>query len=442
VPLKDRSIEVLVDRYYPNATMDEQLIDGGEAENPAIRVMVRHGEQQGEVWLVARDPERFGLRVGEAHVLFLEPSTDQQLAELLTGEPLPPEHARGVVSIRLPGGERPHEIPVPQQLNRPIPLDGTSYVVTFKDYFPDFAITQQGPIHRSNQPNNPAVALTLSGPEGTDAHLLFALHPEFQALHGITHVIPSQLHYTHLSRIPLPPQAMTFIRTPSGTLSAVLTGSGGQRQLIEPVALRTRYPHPWLGYQFEVAAWYSRAKVVQQFSNRDDEVRSEALHVVGRDGDRTAEAWLTLGSEAELPLGNEPVRVAYRSGERALPFAIKLLDFRKVDYPGTQMAAGFESDVELTDPQRGIILMRKISMNNPLRYRGFSVYQSSYIPGPTETTVLSVRSDPGTPCVYAGFLIVIVGIASMFLLRRGDGSGSSEPANPPLHVNATAATRT
>ncbi|MBI3324580.1 MAG: cytochrome c biogenesis protein ResB, partial [Candidatus Omnitrophica bacterium] len=100
-----------------------------------------------------------------------------------------------------------------------------------------------------------------------------------------------------------------------------------------------------------------------------------------------------------------------------LPFAVKLLDFRKIDYPGTQMAAGFESDVQLTDPQRGVILMRKISMNNPLKYRGYSVFQSSYVPGAVETTVLSVRNDPGTPFVYAGFLIVILGVAAMFILR-------------------------
>jgi cytochrome c biogenesis protein ResB len=56
-------------------------------------------------------------------------------------------------------------------------------------------------------------------------------------------------------------------------------------------------------------------------------------------------------------------------------------------------------------------------MNKPLRYRGYSFYQSSFIPGPVETTVLSVRSDPGTPLVYAGYLIVIGGVVAMFAGR-------------------------
>jgi cytochrome c biogenesis protein ResB len=70
--------------------------------------------------------------------------------------------------------------------------------------------------------------------------------------------------------------------------------------------------------------------------------------------------------------------------------------------------------------------MRKISMNNPLKYRGYSLFQSSYIPGPTDTTVLSVRNDPGTPLVYTGFLIVILGVASMFILRAKTSGTTSE----------------
>jgi cytochrome c biogenesis protein ResB len=185
--------------------------------------------------------------------------------------------------------------------------------------------------------------------------------------------------------------------------------------VLEEVTRGARYTHPWLDYIFQVAAYEPYAQVTQQITNRSNEVRAEMVHLVAREGDEMAEAWVGLRGAATLALGRAPVHVAYRPAERELPFAIKLLDFRKIDYPGISMAAGFESDVQLSDPQRGLILMRKISMNNPLRYRGFSFYQSSYIPGPTETTVLSVRNDPGTPVVYAGFLIVIAGVVSMFL---------------------------
>jgi len=158
-------------------------------------------------------------------------------------------------------------------------------------------------------------------------------------------------------------------------------------------------------------------------------VRAEALHVMVQEGPATAEGWVGLRGSLELALGSgSPLLVEYRPAQRELPVTIKLLDFRKIDYPGTQMAAGFESDVEVIDPQRGLILMRKISMNNPLKYRGYSFFQSSYIEGPVETTVLSVRNDPGTPLVYAGFLIVVAGVVSMFVLRaRAEPSTASKP---------------
>lgn len=381
--------------------------------------MVPPRSQEERVWLFARDPQRFGVRWGEAHLLFLDPETDEQLRQVL-GQSDDASAPRGVVSLRLPRETRPRRIPVPAQLGRPVALDGTPYRVTFKDYFADFALSERGPVSRSDRPNNPAVAFLLSGPEGTDAHLLFAQHPDFERLHGRAMKIAAEVRYTHAGGASLPPQCLAFVRHPaSGQLSLVMTGMEAQRELVDAVQPDRRYRHPWLGYETEVDEVYETAQVATRFSNRSDDVKTEAVHVIAQEGAERAEAWLGLRGSAELSLGREPIVVAYGPAQRELPVVIKLLDFRKIDYPGTQMAAGFESDVEISDPQRGLVLIRTISMNNPLRYRGYSFFQSSYIPGEVETTVLAVRNDPGTPFVYAGFLVVLGGVASLFIGRRG-----------------------
>lgn len=416
-------IEVVVDRYYPDAVLEERVAGDGDADNPAVELELAHEEQQDAVSLLARDPERFGLRWGELHLLFLEPETDAQLAPLLgeTGS----GHPRGVVSLTLPGFTRAREIPVPAQLGQAIPLAGTAYTVTFKDYFPDFAITEHGLASRSEEPHNPAVSFVLSGPEGDDAYLLFALHPDFPALHGQRHPIPATVTYTHPTTSALPPNAVVLLRVPATPvadptgLRAVLTGPDGERQRLDTVRLGAPVTHPWLGYQIIVRAYHPRARVVQRFLPRGEEVKAEALHLVLRDDTHSAETWLRLRERAEVTLGDHTIAVQYQPDTRELPVSLKLLDFRKIDYPGTQMAAGFESDVQLTDPARGLILMRTIRMNHPLRYRGFSFYQSSYIPGAVETTVLSVRSDPGTPLVYVGFAVVVLGVVAMFVQHPG-----------------------
>ena len=412
IPLEGRTVQLVVDRYYPDAVTEERVTDGGETENPALNIVLSHDDQQEELWLLVNDPERFGARWGDAHVLFLQPDTEQQFTALF-GLPQPTASSRGVVTIELPDAPAHQDIPVPQDFSHPVPIEGTPYVVMFKDYFADFALTEQGPVSRSEEPNNPAVSLLLSGPEGTDAHLLFAFHPDFAEIHGRTHRIHAHVTYAAAISPALPPQTIGVVRHPSGELSCVLTDEAGS-PYVAACRVGQRYTHQGLGYQFEIAALYPHAEVTHQFVNRSDEVHTEALHVMAQDGQATAETWVELRETAALPLSPHPITVEYRPAQRELPFTVKLLDFRKIDYPGTQMAAGFESDVELTDSQRGLVLMRTISMNNPLRYRGFSLYQSSYIPGTTETTVLSVRNDPGTPLVYAGFVIVILGVVAMF----------------------------
>lgn len=427
--LPDGTLELVVDRYYPDAHTAEEVTGDGPEASPAAQLSVSGGDQQDNVWLFARDPQRFGFRWGEAHLVFLEPASEQELAQLLGRAP-PTGRSRGVVWIQFPGQDGvAQELPVPEQLGVPTAIQGTPYAVTFKDYFPDFAITEQGLASRSDEPRNPAVSFTLAGPEGIDAHLLFAFHPEFPELHTREHRIPAQVRYTHPAGASLPPNAIALLRSPSaGTqeppsapaeeLTMLFTGPEGQRREVGLLEVGASHVHPWLGYRVVVAAYHPRARLTQHVSNRSDEVRAEALHVVGHLNGLSADAWVGLRQAAELSLGNEVIRLAYQPAQRELPVSIKLSDFRKIDYPGTDMAAGFESDVQLTDAKRGVILMRTISMNNPLRYRGFSFYQSSYLQGPVETTVLSVRNDPGTPFVYAGFLIVIAGIVSLFALRK------------------------
>lgn len=59
-----------------------------------------------------------------------------------------------------------------------------------------------------------------------------------------------------------------------------------------------------------------------------------------------------------------------------LPFSIRLEDFRQQFHPGTGMAKSFESDVILT--RDGAAQRVKISMNQPLRESGYTLYQSGF----------------------------------------------------------------
>lgn len=301
-PTKHSRLELTVDRYYPDAVLEENVRPDGAAVNPAVRLRLERDGQQEEVWLFSRDPGRFGAQWAQVHTLFLEVRDPRELLQL------PPQK--------------------------------------------------------------------------------------------------------------VPPNSILLVRTQKdGRLFALLTGEKGKVQRMGPIEIEKSYGHPWVPIQFMVAEFVPNARLEQTFSPRGSEVRNEILRVVGRQNGRVEQAWLRLSEPATLRLGAHPVVVEYRNAQRELPFEVKLLDFRKTDYPGTQMAAGFESDVEVHDPQRRLIFTRTIRMNQPLKYRGYSLFQASFFSEPVETTVLAVRKDPGTPLVYGGFLIVLSGIVTLFVSR-------------------------
>ena len=58
-----------------------------------------------------------------------------------------------------------------------------------------------------------------------------------------------------------------------------------------------------------------------------------------------------------------------------------------------------------------------VEVNSPFRYKGYTFYQSGYNPRDLNWTSLQVVRDPGVPVVYAGFLLIIVGLFIVFYLN-------------------------
>ncbi|MBI3317864.1 MAG: cytochrome c biogenesis protein ResB, partial [Candidatus Omnitrophica bacterium] len=98
VPLNERPLRLVVDRYYPDASIEEEISDEGIRENPAIRLLLSRGQAERSAWLFSRDPNRFAALWGNGHLLFLE-LTGGQASKLLRR--LPPH---SVVFLRKPDG--------------------------------------------------------------------------------------------------------------------------------------------------------------------------------------------------------------------------------------------------------------------------------------------------------------------------------------------------
>lgn len=103
--------------------------------------------------------------------------------------------------------------------------------------------------------------------------------------------------------------------------------------------------------------------------------------------------------------GEDPGR-----GQRALlPFSVTLVDFEKKFYPETLIAKSFKSVVIIKDQE--LEQERTISMNEPLRYKGYTFYQASFSENSQgETTDLAVVKNEGEWLPYLSTLLITLGL--------------------------------
>jgi len=104
-----------------------------------------------------------------------------------------------------------------------------------------------------------------------------------------------------------------------------------------------------------------------------------------------------------------------RKKRSLLPFFLELVDFRKILYPGSDIVKSYESQViiKTRDFSRKVL----ISMNKPLRYKDFTVFQSSYFTtrDGIESSIFAVVKNSGRLFPYISSLIIFIGLLIHFL---------------------------
>jgi len=130
----------------------------------------------------------------------------------------------------------------------------------------------------------------------------------------------------------------------------------------------------------------------------------------------------------ELEIAERSYLLSLRPARTYLPFRMVLTDFSKVDYPGTTVAKSYESTLDLRDGESSRQVI--IAMNEPLRHRGYTFYQSSFFQSSSgETTVLAAVKNHGRIVPYFASLVMCIGLlihlASLLLRKQSGLSGSS-----------------
>lgn len=132
------------------------------------------------------------------------------------------------------------------------------------------------------------------------------------------------------------------------------------------------------------------------------------------------EVFATGGSSTDefdkVTVNGQDYQLGLRFARTAKPFWVQLKDVRRVNYSGSDTPRDYRSFVRIVDPVSGEDRNEQIWMNNPLRYRGETYYQSNYtaLPGGRESTGLQIVQNSGWLVPYVACSITALGMCVHF----------------------------
>jgi len=410
--------------YYPKARAHESVTET-EAGPAALQVTLHNSFVNETRWLLESPAARSELSLGPARLVFA--------GELLAEKAEAPSPA-GYLEFAFEDGRR-FELPVPESAGLPVavPLGGSPYRVSFLRVFKNAVVAGRElrdeplPEVSAKDPaswKNPAVELVLEGEGVHENHTVFARFPDFPTVHGMK---PSRAGMRILYHLPDMGskgggRELRFVKDADGGL---------QYQVKRGLEVHTGRVIPgedtetgWMDLKFRVDPWYPHAQLMYRLEPQPNLSEAEdlttAVEIEARAGGETKRLWLRQGYREAFSLGGRDYQIIFGQRKAPLGFKLQLKDFKIENNPGTNQPASFSSDVIMKDDTRGKVIEQTISMNKPLEYRGFKIYQAAYslVEGEPEVSIFSVGRDPGIPVKYAGALVMIAGIITMFSMRK------------------------
>ncbi len=184
---------------------------------------------------------------------------------------------------------------------------------------------------------------------------------------------------------------------------------------------------PWMGFQVSLTQHEDEKYPVKipRYTKPIEENQNKlaggvrALLVIIEDPTGDKEVWVKKDKPIEVTLAGQKYTFDLRNHVIELPYEITLNRFAMDKDPGTNNPASYESFVSLFD--NGETSKHHVFMNNPLKYRGMTFYQSSYYQsqqGGPYSSILSVNYDPGRWIKYLGSILLVLGSLWHFVIRK------------------------
>jgi hypothetical protein len=381
---------------------------------------------------------------------------------------LPPTNGnKGEVAISLGGKEERFDVAT--NLGREIGIDGTLLTLKIDDYWPDFRIENGKPSSLSDQPNNPAVLVTVRGrgvpaAPATDSHGIGKFATANPSMGG---------QVTALSgppAMPAPgqeaPNHLTLFSADDGTITYQLVSrkngtSTGKIEMNKPL------PTGWADWQLTVdktmphaSAWMDFTPLKASQTPAASADLPDGVRVRAQQHGEIFEQWVPAGWQIAIPIPQrkdspgrtslEGILVAYGWKIVPLPVALELLDFEVKRNEGSDSPAGFKSTLRVSTAD-GETAAGTCWMNHPFSYPGkwwrtwtgltYKISQASWNPENLGQSTVQILRDPGWLLKWIGSLLVVIGVFMMFYLQPYRKQTEGKPITAPTAKQKTTVTR-
>lgn len=402
--------------YLPDSTLEERVQNDAPQPRDGVEVVLVTPEGR-ELLGHAIDGD-IG-RVGPVSVALRQVADDSELPRLLGLAPTSAPSADDRLQVEIAG--RAQEIPLSAALREAVPAGETGYTVRVLRYLPHAEVADDGTVHSvSDLPANPVIEAELIGPSGAERRWVFARFPEFDDP-------PDGRNHAGRPRLTLLCDDLT-----PGAMIEVLLGPGDRLHVrflrdasswtSHVITVGEAVPFPLTGWTFAVRRVFDHARLersVRPVEPPRAERTSAVKLRVSEDGRLPVETWVQKYLPETIETAADRVEIAYTDQLLPLGFSLTLDRSCVVRYPGEDRPRSFESHVTVSDPAGQSPEQHVISMNRPLDYGEYSLFQFSSSANREDevAATLGVARDPGRLPAFAGYIGLVLGMIATLATR-------------------------
>ena len=355
---------------------------------PAAEIEFLAHDQPHTDWVFAGGPRQRRVLTEDFEIEYARCRTREQLDRLLAEKDIPTTTTPDSIAATW---DQTGATTWPLRLGVEQPLAGTSLTVTVVRFVPHWMMDLQTKqiVSATAERKNPAIQVQVKQGAASELRWLFARNPAF---HGQTKILGTALDLRFVEADLRRPNIVRLLASTDPKDRFVQRYRDGH--LVETAPAEPgRSLFSSEGFEVRLARWLESAAI----ENRAEDDPEQFLARLRLRSRATGQA-----EEIELPSGEVQTRGPLR-------FLLQR------EYPIDQ----FISRVGVVEDGR-TVLTKTVQMNDPLKYRGYTFYQSSYdaeAGAASRYTVLSVSRDPGVGFIYIGFGMLTVGLVVVFYVN-------------------------